>query len=109
VLRERCVEGVTANPDRMRWFVEHSVGVLTALVPTLGYETASEIAKEALETGQGVYDLVCGRGLMTREELDRYLNPETMVQTPEVTRARAGARDGAAGGGRGARETESPV
>jgi aspartate ammonia-lyase len=100
-LRERCVEGITANPERMRWFVEHSVGVLTALVPTLGYETASEIAKEALETGQGVYDLVCGRGLMTREALDRCLNPETMVQTPELS----GARDA----GRVARETESPV
>ena len=92
VLRERCVEGITANPDRMRWFVEHSVGVLTALVPVLGYETASEIAKEALQSGQGVYDLVCDRGLMTREELDRALNPETMVQTPAM------AGQGAAGG-----------
>src|SRR5919206_3977915 len=87
VLRERCVEGITANPDRMRWFVEHSVGVLTALVPALGYETASEIAKEALETGHGVYDLVCGRGLMTREELERALNPERMVRRPELAAA----------------------
>ncbi|MDQ3949049.1 MAG: hypothetical protein M3282_01765, partial [Gemmatimonadota bacterium] len=88
VLRERCVEGITANPDRMRWFVEHSVGVLTALVPALGYETASEIAKEALQTGRGVYELVCGRGLMTREEVDRALNPETMVRTPEMAGSR---------------------
>jgi aspartate ammonia-lyase len=88
VLRERCVEGITANPDRMRWFVEHSVGVLTALVPVLGYETASEIAKEALQTGQGVYDLVCGRGLLTREELDSALNPETMVRTPQMAGSR---------------------
>jgi aspartate ammonia-lyase len=95
VLRERCVDGITANPDRMRWFVEHSVGVLTALVPVLGYETASEIAKEALETGQGVYDLVCNRGLMTREELDRALNPETMVRAPAM------AVQGAEGVGRG--------
>jgi aspartate ammonia-lyase len=93
VLRERCVEGITANPERMRWFVEHSVGVLTALVPVLGYETASEIAKEALQTGQGVYELVCGRGLMTRDEVDRALNPETMVRTPEM------AGQGAAGSG----------
>ena len=58
VLRERCVDGITANPDRMRWFVEHSIGIVTALVPVLGYETATEIAKEALETGRGVYELV---------------------------------------------------
>ena len=79
VLRERCVAGITANPDRMRWFVEHSIGIVTALVPVLGYETSTEIAKTALETGRGVYDLVCDRGLLTREELDRILNPESMV------------------------------
>jgi aspartate ammonia-lyase len=99
VLRERCVEGITPNPDRMRWFVEHSVGVLTALVPTLGYETASEIAKEALQSGQGVYELVCGRGLMTREEVDRALNPEAMVRTPGL------AGQGAAGSGQSDRHS----
>jgi aspartate ammonia-lyase len=79
VLRERCVEGITANPDRMRWFVEHSIGIVTALVPVIGYESASEIAKEALATGRGVYDLVTERGLMTREQLDAALRPEAMV------------------------------
>ncbi len=79
VLRVRCVLGITANPDRMRHFVEQSIGIVTALVPVLGYETATEIAKEALESGRGVYDLVCDKGLMTREELDRALNPEAMT------------------------------
>ena len=79
VLQTRCVEGITANVDRMRYFVEHSIGIVTALVPILGYEKASEIAKEALESGRGVYDLVCDRGLMTRDELDRALNPEAMT------------------------------
>ena len=79
VLRTRCVEGITANPDRMRWFLEHSIGSVTALVPVLGYETATEIAKEALATGQGVYDLVLERGLMTRDDLDRVLDPRVMV------------------------------
>ena len=79
VLRERCVVGVTANPARLRWFVEQSIGIVTALVPVLGYETATEIAKTALETQASVYDLVCDRGLLTREELDRVLNPAAMV------------------------------
>ena len=79
VLRERCVTGVTANPERMKWFVEHSIGIVTALVPVIGYETATQIAKTALESGRGVYDLVLDRGLMTREALDRLLNPESMV------------------------------
>jgi aspartate ammonia-lyase len=79
ILRIKCVSGITANPDRMRRFVERSIGVITALVPVLGYETTSAIAKEALETGRGVYELVCDTGLMTREELDLLLNPEAMT------------------------------
>jgi aspartate ammonia-lyase len=79
VLRERCVDGITANPERMRWFVEHSVGIITALVPIIGYERSTEIAREALETGRGVYELVMERKLLTREELDRALNPEAMT------------------------------
>ena len=84
VLRERCVVGITANPDRMRWFVEHSIGIVTALVPVIGYEQASDIAKTALQTGRGVYDLVCERGLMTREALDQVLNPSAMTGTPSA-------------------------
>ncbi len=79
VLRERCVTGITANPERMKWFVEHSIGIVTALVPVIGYETATQIAKTALESGRGVYDLVLDRGLMSRPELDKLLNPEGMI------------------------------
>ena len=79
ILRVKCVTGITANPERMREFVEKSVGVITALVPVLGYEKTTAIAKEALATGRGVYELVCDSGLMTREEIDRLLNPEAMT------------------------------
>jgi aspartate ammonia-lyase len=82
VLRERCVVGITANAERMHEFVENSIGIVTALVPTIGYETATEIARAALETGRNVYDLVMERGLMTREELERALNPERMAGSP---------------------------
>jgi aspartate ammonia-lyase len=87
VLRERCVDGITANPERMRWFVEHSVGIITALVPIIGYERSTEIAREALETGRGVYELVMERKLLTREELDRVLNPEAMTGPPAAAPA----------------------
>jgi len=79
VLQHRCVEGITANVDRMRHFVEHSIGIVTALVPILGYETSTAIAKEALATGRGVYDLVLNAGLMTRAQLDQALNPDAMT------------------------------
>ncbi len=79
VLRERCVVGITANPSRMRHFVEHSIGIVTALVPVIGYEQATSIAKEALDSGRGVYEVVLSRGLMTREQLDHALDPEAMI------------------------------
>ena len=81
VLRERCVVGITANPDRLRYFVEHSIGIVTALVPALGYETATEIARDALASGRGVFDLVLERKLLTREELAELLDPARMAGT----------------------------
>jgi aspartate ammonia-lyase len=84
ILQDRCIEGITANRERMQSFVEQSVGVITALVPVLGYETTSMIAKEALETGRDVYDLVCDAGLMTRAQLDRLLNPAAMTAPRET-------------------------
>jgi aspartate ammonia-lyase len=79
VLRTRCVVGITANPDQLRRFVEQSIGIATALVPKLGYAVASQVAKEALESGQGVFEVVVAKQLMSREELDRILNPQSMV------------------------------
>ncbi|HUX34783.1 MAG TPA: aspartate ammonia-lyase [Gemmatimonadaceae bacterium] len=79
VLRERCVKGITANPERMRAFVEHSIGIVTALVPVLGYEQASQIAKTALETGRGVTELVLEQRLLTRQQIDDILDPERMT------------------------------
>jgi aspartate ammonia-lyase len=63
----------------MRQFVEQSIGIVTALVPAIGYENATAIAKEALESGRGVYDLVLERRLLSREALDRLLNPDAMT------------------------------
>jgi len=100
VLRERCVEGITANEDRLRYFVEHSIGVVTALVPAIGYERATQVAKEALDSGRGVYDIVRENGLLTKQELDRLLNPEAMTgdgtnAAPPTAARSTGSRGGA--------------
>lgn len=79
VLRTRCVDGITANPERMRRLLEQSMGVVTALVPELGYAKATEIAKTALDTGRGVYEIVLEQKLISRERLDALLNPTSMV------------------------------
>ncbi len=79
MLRTRCIEGITANPERLDYFMERSVGVVTALVPIIGYENATAVAAEALKTGRGLKELVLERKLMTRAQLDEALDPARMV------------------------------
>ncbi|MBE0643611.1 MAG: aspartate ammonia-lyase [Bacteroidetes bacterium] len=78
-LNHRCIQGITANVRHCREMVERSIGLVTALNPVLGYEICTTLAKEALETERGVYELVLEKKLLSREELDRLLAPENMV------------------------------
>jgi aspartate ammonia-lyase len=80
VLRERCVVGITANRERLRKMVEDSIGLVTALVPYIGYERSSAVALEALHTGRGVYELVQEKGWLSQARLDEILTPEAMTQ-----------------------------
>jgi aspartate ammonia-lyase len=79
-LADRCIKGITANRDVCRKYVENSIGIVTALNPYIGYENSSAIAKESLQTGKSVYNLVLEKGLLTEEEIERILSPEEMVQ-----------------------------
>lgn len=76
----RCVEGITANEERCLQYVHNSIAVVTALNPIIGYKNSTKIAKEALETGRGVYELVLEHGILSREELDEVLKPENMIR-----------------------------
>ena len=79
-LADRCVRGITANRDRCREYVEHSIGLVTALNPYLGYERCTEIANEALETKRSVCDIVLEKGYMKKEEIDEILSAENMIK-----------------------------
>lgn len=78
-LKHRCIDGITANEKVCREMVERSIGIVTALNPVLGYETCSKLAKEALETDRGLYELVLEKNLLTKEKLDELLLPENMI------------------------------
>ena len=79
-LRTLCIEGITANEETCRSYVRNSIGIVTALNPIIGYKNSTKIAKEALETGRSVYDLVIEHGILTQEDLDKVLAPENMIQ-----------------------------
>ena len=77
-LRVNCVDGITANEDRLHRQVEASVGVVTALTPYIGYMKAAAIAHEALAGGGTVRELVIAQGLMDEAQLESVLSPERL-------------------------------
>jgi aspartate ammonia-lyase len=77
-LRVNCIDGITANEDRLEAMVGSSVGVITALIPHIGYSAAAALAKTALLTGRNVADLVVESKLMTREDVMRELEPSRL-------------------------------
>ena len=83
-LTSRCIVGIEANRDVCRAYVENSIGLVTALVPVIGYEQSAAIAKEALKTGGSVYTLVLEKNLLSKEELDEMLRPENMTDPREI-------------------------
>ena len=77
---DNCVTGITANETRCRYFVENSVGIITAICPYVGYQKAAEIAKEAIKTGESVKKLIIEQGILTEEQMDEILDPVQMTE-----------------------------
>jgi aspartate ammonia-lyase len=94
---ERCVAGIGANADRMRKQVEESYGLVVALAPYLGYEVASEVAREASQSGRAAREIILARGLLSAEELEAVMAPEEMTKPGIPGEKRLRER----GGGRG--------
>ncbi|OXM84567.1 aspartate ammonia-lyase [Paenibacillus rigui] len=80
VFRTHCLDGIEANEQQCKEYVDNSVGVLTALNPHLGYETAARIAREAILTGKSVRELCLLYNVLTEEELDLILDPYQMTE-----------------------------
>ena len=78
-LADKCVSGITANRERLRFIMDNSIGMVTALNPYIGYTNATEVAQEALETGQSVYQLVLKKNLLSKAQLDSILDPEALT------------------------------
>ncbi|WP_378146737.1 aspartate ammonia-lyase [Cnuibacter sp. UC19_7] len=86
-LRVNCVDGITANTERLQAMVASSVGVVTALTPYIGYAAASSLAKSALRSGRSIVDLVVEAGLMSRERVTKLVSPARLSGLEAVTAA----------------------
>jgi aspartate ammonia-lyase len=79
-LQDKCVSGITANRERCYELVVNSIGIVTNLVPVIGYEKAAVVAKEALASGRSVADIALEHKYLTKEQLDKLLSPENMIR-----------------------------
>ncbi|MCK9163500.1 MAG: aspartate ammonia-lyase, partial [Bacteroidales bacterium] len=79
-LRTKCIDDIKADVANCRHQVRHSIGIVTALNPIIGYKSSTKIAKEAIETGKGVYELVLEHDILSKEDLDTILLPKNMIE-----------------------------
>ncbi len=80
VFRKKCIVGITANRDRCQEMVDRSVGIITALVPYIGYEGATKLAKEVISTNRSVSEILCEKNIFTKEEIKTALCPKNMTE-----------------------------
>jgi fumarate hydratase class II len=78
--RERCVVGIEPNHEAIARHLGHSLMLVTALVPLLGYDAAAKLAKAALDQGVSLRDAALASGLVTGAEYDAHVKPEEMVR-----------------------------
>jgi aspartate ammonia-lyase len=87
-LATRCVNGITANRERLRAIVENSIGIVTALNPYIGYANATQVAQEALATGRSVAELVLEKKLLSKARLDEILQPDVLTRPRPILESR---------------------
>jgi aspartate ammonia-lyase len=78
-LRVECVEGITANVEVLKHYVEFSIGTVTALNPVIGYEKSTELAAEAMKTGRGIMEIVREKKVLTEKQIADVLDPAAMT------------------------------
>jgi aspartate ammonia-lyase len=79
LFRKNCIDGITANENVLKRYIDRSVGIVTALNPVLGYEKTTELAKEALRTDKGILELIREQKLLTEEQISKLLDPASMT------------------------------
>ena len=76
---KNCIDGITANENVLKHYLETTIGIVTALNPVLGYEKTTELAKEALQSGKGILELIREKKLLTEDQIKKLMDPATLT------------------------------
>ena len=79
LFRKNCIDGITANEKVLKHYLETTVGIVTALNPVLGYEKTTELAKEALQSGKGILELIREKKLLTEDQIKKLMDPVALT------------------------------
>lgn len=79
LFRKNCIDGITVNEHVLKRYMETTIGIVTALNPVLGYEKTTELAKEALESGKGILELIREKKLLTEDQIKKLMDPVALT------------------------------
>ncbi len=79
LFRKQCIDGITANEKVLKHYLETTIGIVTALNPVLGYEKTTELAKEALQSGKGILELIREKKLLTEDQIKKLMDPAALT------------------------------
>ena len=80
---DKLLLNLQPNTEQCQAWVDKSVGIVTALLPHVGYENSAMLAKEAYNSGRPIQEVILEKGLLTQEQLDKILAPKAMT-TPGI-------------------------
>src|SRR6186713_2109017 len=79
LFRKNCIDGITPNEAVLKHYLETTIGIVTALNPVLGYEKTTELAKEALQSGKGILELIREKKLLTEDQIKKLMDPAALT------------------------------
>lgn len=79
IVRTRCIDGITANAEKCRHYLEESPSVVTALTPKIGYARAAEVFKKAVAKNERVRKILLEEKIVTEAELQEAMSPEVLL------------------------------
>lgn len=78
-VRIQCIDGITVNAATLESYIERTVGIVTALNPVIGYERATELAKEAYRSNKGVLEVIREQQILTEQQIEEILSPASLT------------------------------
>ena len=77
---DKLLVGLEPNVEQCQKWLDNSVGIVTALLPHIGYEKSAELAREAYTTGKPIREIILEQGILSKKELDHILSPRQMTR-----------------------------